>query len=162
MRVRKPRKKWSWWVNNETFVNTYWYSSGIFNKYYCFLFLYSSLGFDPNVLFMPPRSKIGGILFLSCLSFCNSVILPFCPPLWIYNLADTFWTVSARSLIFHMNIPCDKTFPWETIIFDPVYLTLEFDPFFFFENFNLANNFWTVSAKTLIFHMGIPCDKTFL
>ena len=30
-----------------------------------------------DVIFMPPRSKIGGggILFLSCLSFCNSVIL---------------------------------------------------------------------------------------
>ena len=34
-----------------------------------------------NLIFMPPRSKIGGILFLSCLSFCHSVIrvvLSFC------------------------------------------------------------------------------------
>ena len=46
-----------------------------------------------------------------------------------------------------------------TIIFDPVTLTLEFDPFF--EIFNLANNFWSVSARALIFHMSIPCDKTF-
>ena len=30
-----------------------------------------------------------------------------------------------------------------------------------FENFNLANNFWTVNASALIFHMSIPCDKTF-
>ena len=26
-------------------------------------------------IFMPPRSEIGGILYLSCLSFCNSVIM---------------------------------------------------------------------------------------
>ena len=31
----------------------------------------------------------------------------------------------------------------------------------FFENYNLANNFWTVSASALIFHMTIPCDKPF-
>ena len=47
----------------------------------------------------------------------------------------------------------------DTIIFYPVTLTLEYDPFF--ENFNLAYNFWTVGAKALIFHMSIPCDKTF-
>ena len=46
-----------------------------------------------------------------------------------------------------------------TIIFYPVMLILEFDPFF--ENFNLANNFGRVSARALIFHMNIPCDKTF-
>ena len=37
-------------------------------------------------------------------------------------------------------------------------LTLEFDPFF--ENFNLADNIWTVSATALIFHMSNPSDKT--
>ena len=33
-----------------------------------------------------------------------------------------------------------------------------------FWKFNLAtfNNFWTVSARALIFHMSIPCDITFL
>ena len=50
------------------------------------------------------------------------------------NLANNFWTVSDTALIFHMNNPCD-----DTIIFYPVTLTLELDPFF--ENFNLANNF---------------------
>ena len=44
-------------------------------------------------------------------------------------------------------------------IFDSVSLTLEFD--LLFKNFNLAYNFWTVSARALIFHMIIPCDKTF-
>ena len=38
----------------------------------------------------------------------------------------------------------------------PVSLTLEF------ENFNLANNFWTVSARAFIFLMNIPSDKIFL
>ena len=33
-------------------------------------------------------------------------------------------------------------------------VTLEFDPFF--ENFNLANNISTVSARVFIFHMNIP------
>ena len=72
------------------------------------------------LVFMPPRSKIGGhiVFVLSViLSFCHSVILSFCPPLWNFNLANNFWTVSARALIFHMSIPCDKTFPWIPIFF---------------------------------------------
>ena len=63
------------------------------------------------VLFMPLRLKImrGGILCLSCLSFCNSV--------WYFNLADNVWTVSARALIFHLSISCNKTFPWVPTFF---------------------------------------------
>ena len=49
------------------------------------------------------------------------------------NLANNFWIVSARVLIFNMSIDCDKTF-----LFYPVTLTLEFD--LFIENFNLINN----------------------
>ena len=64
-------------------------------------------------------------------------------------------------LIFHISIPCDKTFLWVPLFFDTVTLTLEFDPFFC-ENFNLANYFWTMSARALILPMSIPCDKTFL
>ena len=89
---------------------------------------------------------------------CHTVILSFCPPLWNFNLANKFWTVSARALIFHMSIPCDKTFKWLPL-FDPVILTLEFDPYF--NNFNLADNYWSVSARAFIFHTSIPCDKTF-
>jgi hypothetical protein len=29
------------------------------------------------------------------------------------------------------------------------------------KNFTLGNNFWIVSTRALIFHMSIPCDKTF-
>ena len=47
----------------------------------------------------------------------------------------------------------------DTNIFDPVTLTLEFDPFV--ENVNLAIYFWTVSARAFLFHMSIPCDMTF-
>ena len=35
------------------------------------------------------------------------------------DLANRFWTVSARALIFHMGIHCDKIFP-----FIPTFLTL--------------------------------------
>ena len=63
-------------------------------------------------IFMPSRSKIGGHIV-----FVLSVILSFCPPLWNFNLANNFWTVSARALIFYMSIPCDKTFPWIPLFF---------------------------------------------
>ena len=89
----------------------------------------------------------------------DSVMLSFCPLLWNLNLANNFWTVSAKALIFHVNIPCDKTFLWV-----PIFLTMWPWPWslnHFFENFNLANNSRTVSARTLIFNLNIPCDKTF-
>ena len=70
-----------------------------------------------SALYMPLRSKIGGMLFLSCLLFCHSVILSFCPPLWNSNLANNFWTVSARAFLFHMNISCDYTYPWVPLFF---------------------------------------------
>ena len=112
-----------------------------------------TLSENVRVFLMPPRLKRGGggKLFLFCLSFCHS--------LWNFNLANNFWRVSARALIFHMNIPCDKNFPWVPLFFTLwPWPTLEFDPFF--ENFNLANNFQTVSARALLFDMNIPCDKT--
>ena len=98
---------------------------------------------------MPPWSKIGGHIV-----FVLYVILSLCPPLWNFNLANNFSPMSARTLIFHMSIPCDKTFPWVpinmlypvTFIFDIVTLALEFD------------NFCTLKARALIpvFHMSIP------
>ena len=47
------------------------------------------------------------ILFLACLSFCHTVLL----------LANNFSTVSATAFIFHMNIPCDETFPLVPLFF---------------------------------------------
>ena len=67
--------------------------------------------------------------------------------------------ITFKHSLFYMNIPCDKTFLWV-----PLYLTLWPCPWsltHFWVNFNLANNFWTVSARALIYHMSIPCDKTF-
>ena len=46
----------------------------------------------------------------------------------------------------------------DTIIIYPVTLTLEFDLSLNF--FTFANNFWTVSARALIFEMSISYDKT--
>ena len=92
-------------------------------------------------------------------SFCLSVIPSFCHSLWNFNLANNFWTGSARALIFHMNIPCDKTFPWV-----PLFFTLWPWPWsltHFLKTLTLVITFWTVGARALIFHMSIPCDKTF-
>ena len=44
--------------------------------------------------------------------------------------------------------------------FDLVTFSPKFD--LFIENFNLANNLWTVNARALIFHMNIPSGKNFL
>ena len=150
---------------------------------------------------MLQRSKIQGhiVFVLSViLSFFNSVILSFCPSLWNFNFATNFWTVSSRALVFHMSIPCDKTFSWVPLFltlwpwpwslthilktltllisfeqwvlerqgslvatnnFALMTLTLEFD--LLFENFNLAKNFWTVSARVYTFHMNISSGKAF-
>ena len=43
--------------------------------------------------------------------------------------------------------------------FSPVIFTLEF--YLIFENLNPVQNFSTVSARALIFHMIIPCDMSF-
>ena len=61
-------------------------------------------------------------LFLSRLSFC--------PPLWNFNLDENFWTVSARALIFYINIPCNKTFPWVPLFFLPCDLDIGVWPIF--------------------------------
>ena len=55
--------------------------------------------------------------------------------------------VSARALIFYMNISWDKALRWVPTIMT---LTLEFD--LLFENFNIAKNFWTMSARVYKFH----------
>ena len=78
-----------------------------------------------------------------------------------FNLANNFWTMKMLELLYftwifpvirpfrgyHYFLPCD--------------LDLEVWPNFL-ENFNLSYKFWTVSVRALIFHMSIPCDKTFL
>ena len=65
--------------------------------------------FKRCIFYAPEIEDRGGILILSCLSFCS---------LWNFNLANNFWTVSARALIFQMNIPCDKTFLWVPLSFN--------------------------------------------
>ena len=64
-----------------------------------------------HIFFLPLRSKIGGILFLSCLSLWNSV--------WNFNLANNVLTVNDRALVFNMStcIPSDKTLPWVPTFF---------------------------------------------
>ena len=45
-------------------------------------------------------------LFLSCLSFRQCVLKVEPCLLWLIK-------VKAKALIFHMRIPCDRTFPWK-------------------------------------------------
>ena len=53
-----------------------------------------------------------------------------------------------------MSISSDKTFCVYKN-FWPLFLALEFG--LLFENFNLVNNYWTVSARALIFHISVLC-----
>ena len=76
-----------------------------------------------------------------------------------FALANNLWTLSARALIFHMNILWDKAFSWKQIIW-PCDLDIRVWPTF--SKLYLANNFWIVSGRALIFHMNIPCDEIFL
>ena len=53
-----------------------------------------------------------------------------------------------------------QVLPVVTNNFDLMTLILEFN--LLFKNFNLADNFWMVSATAMIFHINIPCDNIFL
>ena len=76
-----------------------------------------------------------------------------------FNLGHNFLTRRGRAFIFHIYIPCDKTFPWV-----PTFLTLWPWPWsltYFKKNFNLGHSFLTKRGRAFILHMYIPCDKTF-
>ena len=68
-----------------------------------------------------PRSKIGGILFLSCRSFCHSFLLSETLTLlitfeqWVLKLWYFKW-VFFVTRPFH-GILCDKNFPWVPLCF---------------------------------------------
>ena len=90
---------------------------GYVYSFFCWIrLLHKMIGSNYFLCPRDRRSGEGGIMFLSCLSLCHSLLN--------FSLANKFWTVSARTLIFHMNIPCDKTFPWVPLLFYPVTLTL--------------------------------------
>jgi hypothetical protein len=82
-----------------------------------------------------------------------------------FNLGYNFWMIGTRALIFHMNVSCNKTFPWvlKYLTLWPwclTYLvTLMFD--LLNENFDLSYIFWMVRSRILIFDMSVPCDTTF-
>ena len=133
------------------------------NSYVCIIILFGLISTKLFILildfllklaihyFLCPRDRwSGGILFLSCLLFC--------PPLWNFYLANNFRTVSARALIFHMSIPCDKTFPWVPLLFYPVTLTLEFDSFFETQTLLIIFEQWVLELWYFIwiFHVIRP------
>ena len=101
--------------------------------------------------------------------FCPVCIQSFCPPLWNLNLANNFWTVRARALIFHMNISCDKTFPWGALFFTlwpwPWSLTHFLKPLTLlmtFQQWVLELWYFTwifpVIRTFLGYHYFLPCD----
>ena len=56
----------------------------------------------------PQDRRSGDIVFVLSAILSSSLKL---------YLANSFWTVSARALVFHMSIPCDKTFPYVPLLF---------------------------------------------
>ena len=83
--------------------------------------------------------------------YLKTLTLPITFEQWVLELWYFTWVFIVIGLLrgYHYFLICD--------------LDLGFDPFF--ENFNLANNFETVSARALIFHIlhiVISCDKIFL
>ena len=102
-----------------------------------------------RLIFLCPRDRrSGGILILSCLSFCHFVLLS---ETLTFLITFEQWVLERWYFIWVFLVI--RPFHWYHC-----FLTCDLDPFF--KNFNLANNFWTVSARALIFHMSIPCDKT--
>mgnify|MGYP003691486653 CR=1 FL=1 len=90
--------------------------------------------------FYTPVIENGGIYFVLY------VIRIFCPSIWNFNLPNNCSIMSARALLYHMSIPCGKTFPWVLTFF-----TLDLAYFY---------KTWSASAKVLIFYINIHCDCT--
>ena len=94
------------------------------------------------------------IIFLPCnldlgvwLTFLKTLTLLITFEQWVIEIWYFTWVflVIRPFCGYHYFLPCD----------------LDLGVWPIFENFNLANNVWTVSARALIFHVSIPCDKTF-
>jgi hypothetical protein len=74
------------------------------------------------------------------------------PMYWKLKLGYIFWMVCARTSLFQLTVPCDKTFPWMPT---GMILTMVFD--LLIENFIFEYIFWMVWTGTLIFDISIPC-----
>ena len=74
---------------------------------------------------------------------------------WVFLL----WYLSVGSIIFY-HVTFYKTRPFHGYHqFRPC--DLDLGVWSIFENFNFAYNYWTVSAKPLIFHINIPSGISF-
>ena len=92
--------------------------------------------------------KSGGYWFCPV---CHSVILSE-----TLTLLVTFEQGLLQLWYFTWVFPCDKTFPCV-----PLFVALWPWSLTHFRKNNLANNFWTVIARALMFYMSITCDTTF-
>ena len=74
-----------------------------------------------------------------------------------------FWKLLTLLITFKQWVLELWYFIWVFFVIRPLFpCDLDLGIWPMFENFKIANNFWTVSARALIVHMSIPCDKTFL
>ena len=77
-----------------------------------------------------------------------------------FNLGHNLWTMRDRALIHISHVySLRQDLSRHSIIFCLITLTLKFD--LLFKNVNLGHNLWTVRERAFIFHMCVPCDKTF-
>ena len=85
-------------------------------------------------------------IFLTC--DLDIGVLPFFKKK--FNLPKSFWTVTAKALIFHRNILWDKTFPCGTLYQQIWPCDLDLGFVLPSENFHFAKNFWTVCVKLFL------------
>lgn len=84
--------------------------------------------------------------------FWSSCDLDFDLFLEIFYLADNFWPVNARAMIFDMSISNENPFPLL-----PTFLSLwpwRCSLTYFLENFNFANDFLTLRVIFFIFYIN--------
>ena len=103
-------------------------------------------------------------LSVGTIIFCPvTLTLEFDPFFENVNLVINLWTVSTEQWVLELGY-----FTWVFIVLNPFrgchyFLHCDLDlgvwPIFV-ENFNLANNFWTVSARALLNPMSISSDNT--
>ena len=87
------------------------------------------------------NSSVHIALHLFIIIPCHDRNLSVCLSRVNLTLTITFEQKWTRLLVWHMCIPCDKTFLFIPKFFDCVTLTLAFD--LLLKNLNLDHNFWT-------------------
>ena len=105
------------------------------NWYYTWIFQRQDLSMGTNIFDLAVTLTLEFDLFLE-----------------IFYLADNFWPVNARAMIFDMSISSENPFPLL-----PTFLSLwpwRCSLTYFLENFNFANDFLTLRVIFFIFYIN--------